>query len=83
MPHDESQYYTWQDLGVAQNFNVYKRIFRIVDCDDFTRRFYANEATPLAAGEPVPDDQFAHTRAMVNYKQTPPDQAEIKNYIEV
>ena len=83
LPHDESQYYSWKDLGVAQNFNVYKRIFRIVDCDDFTRRFYANESTPLAEGEPFPDDQFAHTRAMVNYKQTPPDQAEIKNYIEV
>lgn len=56
LPHDESQYYTWKDLGVAQNFNVYKRIFRIVDCDDFTRRFYANESSPLAAGEPFPDD---------------------------
>lgn len=37
----------------------------------------------MAAAEGFPNDQFAHTRAMVNYKQTPPDQAEIKNYIEV
>lgn len=72
-PDDESKYYTWTDLGVAQSFSVYKRIFRIVDCDDFTRRFYANEGLSLAAAEGFPNDQFAHTRAMVNYKQTPPD----------
>lgn len=71
--YEQDRYYTWTDLGVAQNFNVYKRIFRIVDCDDFTRRFYANEGLSLAAAEPFPDDQFAHTRAMVNFKQTPPD----------
>lgn len=68
---------------MAYDFNVYKRIFRIVDCDDFTRRFYANEGCALGPAEKYPDDLFAHTRAMINYKQTPPDQAEIKNYIEV
>ena len=66
--YEQDRYYTWTDLGVGQNFNVYKRIFRIVDCDDFTRRFYANEGLTLAAAEPFPDDQFAHTRAMVNFK---------------
>ena len=68
---------------MACNLNVYKRIFRIVDCDDFTRRFYANEGAPLNASEGYPNDLFAKTRAMINMKQTPPDQAEIKEYIEV
>ena len=82
-PHDESQYYNWKDLNVAQNFNVYKRIFRICDCDDFTKKFYANEGVTLNAAEPLPGDNFAHTRAMINYKQTPPDYGEVKEYIEV
>lgn len=56
LPHDESIYYSWTDLNCAANFNVYKRIFRIVDCDDFTRRFYANEGVPLNAAESFPDD---------------------------
>lgn len=68
---------------MAQNLNVYGRIFRIVDCDDFTRRFYANENVALNAAESYPSDNFAHTRAMINMKQTPPDQAEVKEYIEV
>jgi len=60
-------------MNVSYNFNVYKRIFRIVDCDEFTRRFYENEGCALNASETYPDDLFAHTRAMINYKQTPPD----------
>lgn len=31
----------------------------------------------------MPDDKFATTRAMINFKQNPPDLAESKNYIEV
>ena len=82
-PEDQSKYYLWGDLNVGINFNVYKRVFRIVDCDDFTRRFYANQGVALGAPEAYPEDLFAHTRAMINFKQTPPDQAEMKNYIEV
>jgi hypothetical protein len=82
-PDDESKYYTWKDLNVASNFNVYKRIFRICDCDEFTKRFYAAEGVALNAPEAMADDQFAYTRLMTNFKQTPPDQAEMKNYIEV
>jgi EF-hand domain-containing protein 1 len=40
---DQSKYYTWRDLDVSQNLNVYGRIFRICDCDEFTRRFYAEQ----------------------------------------
>lgn len=42
-PEDQSKYYTWRDLDVSQNLNVYGRIFRICDCDEFTRRFYAEQ----------------------------------------
>lgn len=37
----------------------------------------------LANAEALPENPFLHTRYMINMKQTPPDQAEIKNYIEV
>lgn len=82
-PDDQSKYYTWRDLNIGVNFNVYQRVFRIVNCDDFTRRFYSNEGQPLNPAEGYPEDLFSKTRAMINFKQTPPDQAELKNYIEV
>lgn len=82
-PEDKSKFYVWQDLNLSINFNVYERIFRIVDCDDFTRRFFQNMGVPLNCAEGYPEDLFSKTRAMINMKQTPPDQAELKNYIEV
>jgi hypothetical protein len=82
-PDDQTKYYTWNDLNIGVNFNVYQRVFRIVNCDDFTRRFYSNEGCELNAAEGYPVDLFTNTRAMINFKQTPPDQAELKNYIEV
>jgi hypothetical protein len=82
-PEDQSKYYVWRDLNLGINLNVYERIFRIVDCDDFTKRFYANQRVRLNSAEGYPEDLFAKTRAMINFKQTPPDQAELKNYIEV
>lgn len=65
------------------NLNVYGRVFRIVDADDFTKRFYSNEGVALNAPENYPDDPFVKTRAMITMKQNPPDLAEHKNYIEV
>jgi hypothetical protein len=51
------------------NLDVYGRVFRIIDCDDFTRKFY-NEEGKIALNSPegFPDDPFVHTRAMINMK---------------
>lgn len=67
--------YTWRDLDVGIDINFYDRVFHIYDCDDFTRSFFANEGTTLGASEALPNDPFQHTRAMVDFKQTPPDLA--------
>lgn len=83
IPGLEPKTYTWHDLNVGINLNIYSRVFRIVDADDFTRRFYSNEGVALNRAEGYPDDPFAKTRAMITMKQNPPDLAEHKNYIEV
>jgi hypothetical protein len=75
--------YRWSDLRLGMNLNVYGRVFRIIDCDDFTRHFYSDQGQDLGRAEGWPEDTFAHTRAMINFKQNPPDLAEHKNYIEV
>ena len=83
IPGQEPRPYTWKDLNIGMNLNVYERVFRIVDTDDFTKRFYANEGVALNAPENYPEDPFVKTRAMITMKQNPPDLAEHKNYIEV
>ena len=40
------------------NLDVYGRVFRIVDCNEFTRHFYSNEGVALNAAEGYPNDPF-------------------------
>ena len=75
--------YDWPDLRLGMSLDVYQRVFRIIDCDDFTKAFYADQGVDIGAPESYPEDPFAHTRKMINMKQNPPDLAEHKNYIEV
>jgi hypothetical protein len=82
-PAKQGECYDWCDLKLGQNLDVYSRVFRIVDCDDFTKAFFANEGCDIGTPESYPDDPFVHTRAMINMKQNPPDLAEFKNYNEV
>ena len=35
-----ADHYTWKDLNIAININFFERIFRIYDCDPFTKEFY-------------------------------------------
>lgn len=39
---DGSGDYDWPDLRLGMDLNVYNRVFRIIDCDDFTRSYYAD-----------------------------------------
>jgi len=39
---DGSGDYDWPDLRLGMDLNVYNRVFRIMDCDDFTRSYYAD-----------------------------------------
>lgn len=33
-------HYTYVDLNIGMNLDVYGRVFRVIDCDDFTRKFF-------------------------------------------
>lgn len=37
VPKEEGGHYTWKDLNLGMDLPVYGRVFRIVDCDEFTR----------------------------------------------
>ena len=76
VPKADGQHYSWQDLQLGMDLSVYGRVFRIVDSDDFTRKFYSNEGVALGQPEGYPDDPFVKTRGMMNMKQIPPDMAE-------
>lgn len=58
-------------------------MFRICDCDTYTREFYEYMGKPLALPEPLPRDNFEGQRETKDLKINPPDTKEYKEYFEV
>ena len=41
--HGDGDYWTWRDLHLGMNIFVNGRVYRIVNCDEFTRNWYAKK----------------------------------------
>jgi EF-hand domain-containing protein 1 len=51
LPGSPTENYLWKDLNLGMNLEVYTRVFRIIDCDEFTRKLFANEGVALNPAE--------------------------------
>lgn len=43
---------------MSSNICFYERVFRITDCDDFTKKFYEDMGVKLNEKEALPIDKF-------------------------
>ena len=65
------------------NLKLYDRIFRITECDEFTKEFFKNEGLELSAADSMPIDNF-DVQKQLKYSKIPlPDTKEYKEYFEV
>lgn len=59
IPKEQSNaFYTVDDLFIGAELPIYGRVFRLTDCDSFTRAFYKQNGVDLAEPEQIPVDQF-------------------------
>uniref|UniRef100_A0A8C6V3W4 EF-hand domain (C-terminal) containing 1 n=1 Tax=Neogobius melanostomus TaxID=47308 RepID=A0A8C6V3W4_9GOBI len=64
LPKNEfGAFYTWTDLNVATDLEVYGVKYRITDCDAFTKEFLTSEGIVLNEPEPLPSDPYSEHRA--------------------
>lgn len=83
-PGHVGDHFSWPDLcPLPLNVNFFERVFRIYDCDAFTREFFEYMGYNAGTPEPVPTDAFLETAARKDLKIPPPDTKEYKEYIEV
>ena len=47
------------DLGLGRDVHIYGKVFRIYDCDAFTRSYYEHIGTPLGEAETCPENSIA------------------------
>jgi len=65
------------------NINFFERVFRITDCDAFTREFFVYMGARLNAPEPNPCDSFDQQKKLKDVKIPPPNTKEYNEYNEV
>jgi len=59
IPKSSSEFYTPKDFNIGINVQLYAKTIRIVDCDEFTRRYYKEvENIDLNPTEMMPEDPY-------------------------
>ena len=58
VPKANGEYISVADLGISEEVTIYGRIYRLTDCDAFTRAFFEANGRPLPDGEESPIDPF-------------------------
>lgn len=66
-------HYQYKDFSVGDNINFFERIFRIYDCDQFTRSFYEYMEIPQGEPEQEPTDDFDNYMEKKELKVNPAD----------
>ncbi|CAF0958253.1 unnamed protein product [Rotaria sordida] len=56
--NDQNEPYNWRDLNLGQNLAIYGTIYRLCDCDQFTREWLESEGIELQCPELIPSDPY-------------------------
>jgi hypothetical protein len=54
----KNDWYTWCDFNIGCNMSFNRHVFRIVNCDLFTRKFLEAHGIKLGQSERMPEDNF-------------------------
>ena len=79
----KNSYITWRDINIRGDIFLFGKKFRICDCDEFTRYYYAQNGIKLNEPEKIPEINFEDKFKNVDFAENQKNIAEIKEYIEV
>jgi len=83
VPLPDGGYVTPKDLRVGEDFTIYSRTIRIVDCDAFTRGYFEQQGLPQLDAQPVPVDSFVQSQQDAKGKASALPRSYEKNYREM
>ncbi|CAF3034459.1 unnamed protein product [Rotaria sp. Silwood2] len=84
--NDQGETYNFRDINLGQNLSVYGKVFRICDCDAFTREWLESEGIHVNQSELIPRDPYLtkrHQIAELKTYKTKNDFDKLKQYIEM
>ncbi|CAF0806932.1 unnamed protein product [Adineta ricciae] len=56
--NDQNEFYNWRDLNLGENLFIYGTIYRICDCDSFTKEWLESEGIEVKCAELIPADPY-------------------------
>ncbi|KAL3318897.1 EF-hand domain-containing member C2 [Cichlidogyrus casuarinus] len=65
------QFYTFHDLNIGVELEVYGKKYRIVNCDQFTNRFLSKMGIKIGNPESIPDDPYSTLRKQFETSMCP------------
>ena len=80
---EKGVYITWRDFNLRSEIFLFGKKFRICDCDDFTKYYFADKGLTLNPPEKIPEIHFEDKFKNIDFEQNKKNIAEIKEYIEV
>lgn len=73
----------WQDFNLCSDIFLYGKKFRICDCDEFTKKYFADKGIKLNEPEKMPEINYEDKFKNVDFVQNRKNITELKEYIEV
>jgi len=58
----DGEYWNWRELNLGMNIFVHGRVYRIVNCDAFTKNWYAKNEIKMGEPENLPVDPYTESR---------------------
>lgn len=58
IPKNDNTFVNLNDLYIGAELSLYGRVFRLIDCDSFTRQFFSDNGVNLGEPEEIPVDPF-------------------------
>ncbi|KAK7478315.1 hypothetical protein BaRGS_00030467 [Batillaria attramentaria] len=61
-PPNDGDFYTIQQFNVGEEINLYSKVFKITDCDQFTRNFLTKMGIRIGPTQAPPEDPYQGSR---------------------
>ena len=65
-PPNDDEFYTVEDFNLGAELNMYSKVFKITECDDFTRNFMRKLGVRIPDSSSIPSDPYSSYRKAVS-----------------
>lgn len=70
-PPNDDDFYTVEDFNVGTEINLYNRVFKIINCDEFTFNFLKKLGVRVGQCEEIPNDPYSNSRKAMDESMQP------------